>query len=155
MRIISMDTLFSEFESNEFYLRFSSLIKSISSFLIFLESHPSIDQFINIVSTDSNKINIIKKRIKKMLNYKCNKNELHPYDHSIAIYLYVIFVAFANEVKPILDFVYKEKIGNLYWTYIIYNYILKNLPDESNEFCATYQITVPKEKDFDYFETSD
>lgn len=152
MKSISIDSLFSEIESADFYARLA-LINDFNSFLVFLKSNSSIQELINIIRMDLINLDLIKKRIGKLWNFNCDRNKLHPYDHSIAIYLYVIFDSFKEEVEEILKFAYKNKLGNLYWTYRIYNYILKNLPRIITNFCETHQIAEFDKDNITYIDT--
>lgn len=125
MRIISLDSFISEIESTDFFSNIV-LINNIDSFLLLLQSNASIQDLINLIKINSDYIEFILERIKKLWEFKNDINKLHLYDHSIAIYLYSIYSASKQDINDILKFVSQNRLKNLYWTYLIYNYILEN-----------------------------
>jgi len=140
MKPISIHHLFSEIESDYFYGNIA-LLNDLNSFLIFVKSNSATLELTNIIKLDLENLKLLKDRIMKLLNLNCDKNKIHPYDHVIAIYLYVVYSTSMIEVESILELIYKKKPRNLYWTYWIYNYILKSLPKVINCYCDTYQLT--------------
>jgi len=141
MRVISIENLFSEIESADFYSNLV-FINKFNSLLIFLESNSTVEELIDFIRSDETYLDLAKERITKLWNFDCDENKLHPYDYSIAIYIYIIFRAYKDEIKPVLEFIYKNRLKNLWWTYEMYNYILKNLPKASvSSTCETFEAS--------------
>ena len=140
-RTISFDTLFSEIESAGFYAKIF-LINSLESFLFFLQANDSVNELLNLVRIDETRFSLIKDRILRIYKYQSDKNKLHPYDHSIAIYLYVIFMSFREKTIDVLRYIYENQLPNLWWTYILYNHVLRQFSVESANTCQTQEIAI-------------
>lgn len=143
----SIHILFAEIESENFFARLA-LINNTESFLIFLKSDSNIQELINFASIGQENLYLIKDRLLKLWHFDCDKNKLHPYDHSIAMYLYVIFESNKIEIEEILEFIFNNKLINLYWTYEIYNFIFESLPRVNTSYCDTGQIPHSDRIDF-------
>ncbi len=140
MSTISIHILIADVESESFFARLA-IINNIESFLIFLRSNSSIQELINFASIDKKNLDLIKERLFRLWDYECDNKKLHPYDHSIAMYLYVIFESNKIEIEEILEFINTHKLENLYWTYEICDFISKSLPRVITSFSKTDQIS--------------
>jgi len=144
---ISFDSLIARIESDSFYAEIA-LINDLESLLLFLKFDSYVKNLIDIIGLDIDNYNLIKNRIEELWQFECDPNKLHPYDHSIAVYLYVIYKSSESNIEPILHFIYRNKLKNLYWTYEMFNYIYKNLLSVSTQFCDNFQMSEFKNMDF-------
>jgi hypothetical protein len=152
--IISIDRIFSEIESADFYTNIA-VINNFDSFLIFLEEHPSIEKLRNLLSINLEDQDRVIERIKAFWMLNCDPAKLHPYDHCIAIYLYLIFETNKFKIEPLMQFVKENKLPNLYWTYHIYNFILRNRPSVITKYCDVSQIPTAEPLEFIDIEAKD
>lgn len=144
---ISIGELFSQIESADFYANIA-LVNSVDIFLTLLNGNPSIRNLISLVSFEPSYLDMMEERIYRLWKFECDSNILHPYDHSIAVYLYVIFKVNKNKAEEILKWIYQNQIPNLYWAYQIYNYILRNIPRVITSYCDHHQIDEPERLDY-------
>lgn len=133
MSATTFDLLLSEIESKDFFTNFL-LINTTDMLIDFIESNEQVRKLRELVLVSSYYIDILVERIKKLWRTKKNIDTLHPYDHSMAVYIYVIYKTHIEKVVPVLEFIFKHQRKNIWWTYIIYNYIIKNLPQETYSF---------------------
>lgn len=130
MQITSLDKLISYLESKDFFKKFL-LINSGDMLLDFMEHDESIKKLKEELLINKHNIDIFEGRIKKLWGSKRKRGYLHPYDHSIAVYLYAIFKTHVEKIEPILSYIYKNKRKNIWFSYLMYNYIVKNLPEDT------------------------
>lgn len=136
---ISLGGIFSEIESAEFFAN-TVHFNNVDHLISFLERDPITRNLIDFISVDLANFELLFGRIKLLWTYECDKKVLHPYDLAIAIYLYVLYRSFNLKVQETLEFIYENKLNNLWWTYYIYNFIVNGLADTSSSICSSTQI---------------
>ena len=145
--LISLDQIFSEIESPDFYANIA-VIDNLDSFLFLADNHRSIGYLKGLLSINSENQDQVIERAKVLFNFKCDLTELHPYDHCIAIYLYTIFQTNKFKVESLMEYILQNKLPNLYWTYHVYNFILRNRPSIITSYCDASQMQLPKDLEF-------
>jgi len=136
---ISLSSLFSEIESAEFFTN-TLHFNNVNHLIAFLERNPDIRNLIDIITMDLSNYDLLFGRMKMLWAYECDQNVLHPYDLAIAIYLYALYRSFNEKVQEALEYIYENKLKNLWWTYHIYNFIVKNLVNTSSSICSSTQV---------------
>ncbi|MBU1937020.1 hypothetical protein KKG05_06435 [bacterium] len=106
---------FSAFESNTYYALFGDA-NHINIILTRLESDENVQNLVNQARSDTDIVNAIAERIKKLLPKSEEPTKLHPYDHSIATYLYVLSKSDIDTFREIKDVVYTSYHPGLWWT---------------------------------------
>jgi len=139
----SLDKLISEIESKDFYTNFM-LFNSLDMLLKFFKSNETTKLLEEEIIINRDRVSILEDRIKKLWKLKTDTDYLHPFDHSIATYLYVIFKTHKEAVEPVLLFILKNQLKNLWWTYIVYNFINRNRPQETSSYKIRKISKLPK-----------
>jgi hypothetical protein len=141
--LISLDQIFSEIESPDFYANIA-IVDNLDSFLFFADNHRSIVCLKSLLSINPENQDHVIERAKVLFGFKCDPSELHPYDHSIAIYLYTLFKTNKFKVESLMEYISQNRLPNLYWTYHVYNFILRNLPRIITSYCDASQVQLPE-----------
>jgi len=117
MKELSLDKIIGEIESDNLLAKFS-LISSEIVFINFLELSETIHELIMQIRVDEANYKYILDRLIYLWRLHCDQNHLHPYDHSIACYLFSLYRSNQANIEPVLEFVFQNKLPNLYWIYV-------------------------------------
>jgi hypothetical protein len=144
MRQISLDRAMDEVESDSFFARLS-LITDSDVLLYFLRNSDVVQELGREATIEDSTYQAIFERLKALVNTDSSHNKLHPYDHSIACYLYVLFDSGRTKIEPVLEFILTHKLPNLFWTYLVYNFVVNSMPVVETAYCDAGQVLTPRQ----------
>lgn len=120
------EILFTKVESDSFLSKVG-VISTLGAFLALLNREESIRFIKDLAKSDPKEfVKEIIKRIKKLITLKVDRKKLHPYDHAIATYLFVVSQISNEDIPVACRIVMRSKLTNLWWTNFTIS-ILKDL----------------------------
>ena len=114
-----INDLFAKIESDEFY-NLINLNNNASMFIKSISTNNTVKNLTSLLLSDKKTHDVIFERIKRFIELDEPSDKLHPYDHAVAIYLYVLSKQ-KSDLYEVLDYIYHNKLPNLWWTYISYS----------------------------------
>lgn len=146
-------------ESTEMFSKLA-LSNNAETFLRIMKSVDDVLLFKDEISANPDLAEHVTNRIKTLLNIETEPNVLHPHDHAIAGYLYILSESNIGEFSKSWEEVKEKRLLNLWWAYGVGSHIDKGTPetqivktgsafdvDSPNEYITTDLKEIPVEKD--------
>lgn len=111
-------------ESSELFAR-SALSNNEETFLRSIRSIDDVLLFKDEISANPDLAGHITSRIDMLIDMKMDPKSLHPYDHAIAVYLYILSDSTIDEFHQAWGKVKEKKLTNLWWAYGIGSYLYR------------------------------
>lgn len=111
-------------ESSELFAKLA-LSNNEETFLRSIRSVDDVLLFKDEISADLDLAGHVTSRIDALIDFEADREALHPYDHAIAAYLYILSESNINEFLRAWEKVKEKRLSNLWWAYGVGSYIYK------------------------------